>query len=140
MALRFLLDTNVLSEPLKPRPDTSVMARLKQHERSLCTAALVWHELAFGAARLPDGAKKRAIEAYLHDVVTPTVPLLAYDGAAASWHASERARLVASGKTPPFVDGMIASVARVNGLILVTNNVADYAAFDGIEVERWHER
>jgi tRNA(fMet)-specific endonuclease VapC len=135
--LQFLLDTNILSEPLRAAPDDAVMKRLQRHERALCTASVVWHELLFGAARLPDGKRKITIERYLHDVVSPSLPVLAYDGNAAAWHASERARLAARGLTPPFVDGQIAAVARVHGLVLVTRNVADYRFFEGVAVEDW---
>nr|WP_199315099.1 hypothetical protein [Planktothrix sp. FACHB-1355] len=41
------------------------------------------------------------------------------------------------GKTPPFVDGQIAAIAKVNNLILVTNNVSDYADFLELQVENW---
>ena len=53
--LRFLLDTNVLSEPLRSRPTPSVLEKLKQHEREICTTSIVWHELRYGAMRLADG-------------------------------------------------------------------------------------
>ena len=138
MTLRFLLDTNVLSEPLRIRPDDGVMARLKASDTALCTAAPVWNELIFGCARLPDGPKRRALREYLYDVVRPNIPVLPYDDAAATWHAEERARLAGIGRPAPFVDGMIAAVARTRGLTLVTNNVADVAHFDGLSVERWH--
>lgn len=137
MTLRFLLDTNVLSEPLRSAPDPRVMERLKHHERELCTASLVWHELSYGAARLPDGARKQRIERYLLDVVAGTLPLLPYDTNAASWHARERVRLEKRGRTPPFVDGMIAGIAAANGLVLVTHNLADFRGYDGLEVVSW---
>jgi tRNA(fMet)-specific endonuclease VapC len=41
------------------------------------------------------------------------------------------------GKTPSFADGLIAAIAQVNGLIIVTNNVADYADFLELQVENW---
>ncbi len=138
MTPRFLLDTNILSEPLRLRPDEAVMVRLKLHEREICTAAPVWNELVFGCARLPDGPKKRALREYLNDVVRPAIAVLAYDVAAASWHAEERARLQAIGKTAPFVDGMIAAIARTHGLTLVTRNLSDVDGFEGLVVERWH--
>lgn len=137
MTLRFLLDTNILSEPLKAAPDARVMESLKKHEREICTATLVWHEMLYGAARLPDGARKRMIERFLEDVIAPTLPILPYDASAAAWHAGERARLEKKGKTPPFVDGMIASVAAAHGLVLVTHNLADYRGFDGLEITSW---
>ena len=66
-----------------------------------------------------------------------TVPILPYDASAAEWHASERARLTRLGRTPPFVDGQIAAVARLNGLEVVTTNVEDYLDFEGITVRDW---
>lgn len=66
------------------------------------------------------------------------MPILPYDERAAHWHAVERARLVAAGRTPPFVDGQIAAIAVVNDLVLVTANVADYEPFAGLTVENWH--
>ena len=44
-------------------------------------------------------------------------------------HATERARIVSIGKTPAFAGGQIAAIAKVNALILVTNNISDYADF-----------
>ena len=63
--------------------------------------------------------------------------ILPYDQAAAEWHATERARLMALGKTPPFVDRQIMAVAQVTGLILVTLNPKDYPAVTGAKVEDW---
>jgi tRNA(fMet)-specific endonuclease VapC len=56
---------------------------------------------------------------------------------AAEWHAQERARLSLIGKTPPFVDGQIAAIAKVNDLIIVTANISDYQAFSGLMIENW---
>ena len=138
--MAYLLDTNVLSEPLRPSPDASVLERLREHRGDLRTASPVWHELVFGAARLPDSRRRRAIERYLQDVVRATMPILAYDGAAAEWHARERARLAAVGNPRPFVDGQIAAIAKLGELILVTANVADYVAFTGLSVEDWRAK
>lgn len=65
------------------------------------------------------------------------MPILPYDEAAADWHARERARLVAAGRTPPLLDGQIAAVAAVNDLVLVTSNVRDFRGFDGLRIEDW---
>lgn len=62
MSLRFLLDTNVLSEPLRPNPNPKVMEMLRQHENAIATATIVWHELLFGCNRLPESNKRKAIE------------------------------------------------------------------------------
>lgn len=135
--LRFLLDSNILSEPLRPQPNTKVMEKLLEHQQEIATATVVWHELLFGCYRLPDSKKRRNIEEYLKETEL-ILPLLSYDRNAATWHAQERSRLVKLGKTPPFADGQIAAVACVNQLILVTNNVSDYREFQGLKIENWH--
>lgn len=137
MTLRYLLDTNVISAPLRPQPDVRVLAHLRQHQDVIAIAAVVWHELVYGAARLPPSARRTGIESYLHQVVAPSLSMLPYDERAAEWHAHERARLVQLGRTPPFVDGQIAAIAQTNQLILVTFNSADYADFSGLVVEDW---
>ena len=113
---RYLLDTDILSEPLRPAPAPKLLEALRRHQGRLATASIVWHELLFGSFRLPDGPKRRAIQRYLAEVVAPTLPILPYDERAAAWHAGERARLTAEGLTPPFADGQIASIACVNHL------------------------
>ena len=135
--MKYLLDTNIVSEPLRPAPNPKVMARLKRHSGELAIASVVWHELWFGCQRLPASTKRTVIERYLNEVVAVSMAILPYDQAAAEWHAAERARLMALGKTPPFVDGQIMAIAQTNGLILVTLNPKDYAAFAGVKVEDW---
>jgi tRNA(fMet)-specific endonuclease VapC len=63
--------------------------------------------------------------------------VLPYDQRAASWHAAERARLEHAGRTPPFVDGQIASIAATCGLTLVTVNPADFVSFLGLATLNW---
>ncbi len=135
--MRYLLDTDIVSEPAKQRPNPKVVGRLKAHRDEIATASPVWHELLYGCARLPASSRRQSLERYLNDVLAPTLAILPYDTAAAAWHAAERARLEARGRTPPFVDGQIAAVARVRGLTLVTRNVGDYDDFDGLVVEDW---
>lgn len=137
MSLVFLLDTNILSEPVRPRPNSNVMEMLSRHENQIATATIVSHEFLFGCNRLTPSKKRQTLERYLNEVVQPHIPLLPYDDRAASWHAVERARLVAMGKTPSFPDAQIAAIAKVNNLRLVTNNVSDYADFMGLSIENW---
>jgi tRNA(fMet)-specific endonuclease VapC len=102
---KFLLDTNIVSEPLRPKPADSIMRRLNQHEGEMAIAALVWHELHYGCTRMKRSRRRTAIERYIDDVVFASFPILDYDYRAADWHAIECARLIGTGKTPPFVDG-----------------------------------
>ena len=137
MTLKYLLDTNVVSEPLRPNPAPRILRRLRRHEGEMAIPSIVWHELQFGCLRLPRSRRRTAIESYLHDVVLASFPILDYDRAAAEWHALERARLAAVGRTPPFIDGQIAAIARVNDLALVTSNRAGFRGFKGLRLAVW---
>lgn len=136
--VKYLLDTNILSEPLRATPHPKILAKLQRYQNELVTTTIVWHELWVGAYRLPESARRRTIEAYLSTVIGPSIPILPYDRAAALWHAQERSRLAAQGRTPPFVDGQIAAIAKTNDLILVTINQKDFDFFD-IKLGNWRE-
>jgi tRNA(fMet)-specific endonuclease VapC len=137
MSLKYLLDTNIVSEPLRPKPRHGVVRKLSRHEDEIAISSVVWHELRYGAERLPPSRRREAIVQYLDEVVLATMPVLDYDRAAAEWHARERARLAIKGTTPPFADGQIAAIAHVNELILVTFNDADFRQFQGLRVLSW---
>jgi tRNA(fMet)-specific endonuclease VapC len=137
VSLRFLLDTNALSEPLRPVPNEGVIARIEHHSGALATASTVWHELLFGVAALAHGRRRNEAERYLDLVVARNFLVLPYDGEAASWHAHERARLKGVGRPVDFADGQIAAVAAVNGLTLVTANTKHFARFRGLRVVDW---
>ena len=135
--MEYLLDTNVVSEPLRPQPAAGIMRRLRAHEGVSAIPAPVWHELRFGCARLPQSRRRAVIERYLEEVVLASFPVLAYDRDAADWHARERARLSGVGQVPPFVDGQIAAIAYVNDLTLITSNTSHFLGFKGLRVQSW---
>ena len=135
--MEYLLDTNVVSEPLRPQPAAGIMRGLRAHEDVSAIPAPVWHELRFGCARLPRSRRRDVIERYLEEVVLASFPVLAYDRDAADWHALERARLSGTGRMPPFVDGQIAAIAYVNGLTLITSNTSHFRGFKGLRVQSW---
>jgi tRNA(fMet)-specific endonuclease VapC len=113
------------------------MSHLRDHAGETAIPALVWHELRFGCARLRRSRRRAAIERYLDDVVSASFPILDYDRRAAEWHATERARLAAAGRTPSFVDGQIAAIAYVHELVLVTLNETDFRAFRDLRIVDW---
>ncbi len=137
MTLRFLLDTHILSEPLRPSPDARILDRIRRNQGDIAIASVVWHELWFGCRRLPKSARRTALENYLIDVVGPSFEILPYGAREADWHASERARLTRQGLTPVFADGQIASVAVVNDLTLVTFNTVNFKAFADLQCVDW---
>lgn len=134
--MRFLLDTNVVSEAVKPAPDPGVLARLKASEGVAALSTVTWQQLRYGTRRLPDSRRREALEVYVHGLPA-RFPVLPYDQPAAEWHARERARLAGMGRQPAFADGQVAATAATNGLLLVTRNLADFHGFEGLEVQTW---
>ena len=134
----YLLDSNVISEPTKPRPDPAVMSRLAEYEGDYAISAITWHELWFGIGRLASGRRRSALTAYVR-LLPMQVPILDYDDRAARWHADLRVRDQADGTARPFADSQIAAVAATNDLTLVTRNVSDFMGIDGLAVESWHD-
>jgi tRNA(fMet)-specific endonuclease VapC len=135
--IRYLLDSNALSEPLRPVPDRSFMDKLREHDRELATSATVWNELVYGMERLEPSARRLAIEGYLAALESGGLPVLPYDREAARWQGRARARLEAAGRSVGYQDGQIAAVAQVRGLVLVTRNARHFEAFEGLRVETW---
>lgn len=116
-----------------------MLAALRLHTGKLALSSVVWHELRFGVERLPPSPRKDYLERYLDEVVRPSCEVLVYDAAAAAWHARERSRLAALGRVPSFADGQIAAIAAVNGCVLVSRNLRDFQAFEGLVLENWFE-
>ena len=133
----FLLDTNILAEPLRPAPNPTIMLKLQEFESQLAIPAIVWHEMWYGCYRLQQSTRRTAIERYLLEVVAPSMPILPYDSAASEYHAEERTRLSRLGKTPSFADGQITAIAHANGLTLVTLNLSDFQEFRELQIEDW---
>jgi tRNA(fMet)-specific endonuclease VapC len=137
VTLKFLLDTTIISAPVAKIPNQRVVRKLAQQSVHCAIAAPVWNELIYGCSRLPEGKRKSALYEYIHDVVRRSFPILPYDEVAAEWHGAQRARLEALGKTPPFVDGQVAAIARCKRLTLVTANTEDFRCFDDLEIVDW---
>lgn len=137
--VRFLLDTNVISEVTFSKPNQAVIDQMQENRKAIAISSTVLHELIFGYERLPDSKRKDILGKYLKGNVINSIPVLSYDEQAARWHASERARLTNIGQTPAYADGQIASVAAANGLTLVTRNVSDFNTFQGLNIINWHE-
>jgi len=88
---RFLLDTNVVSEAARLRPNPNVMRRLERHKDELVIASIVWHELVFGCERLPPSEKRTQLEVFLSELANSSMLIIPYDAEAAAWHGRERA-------------------------------------------------
>ncbi len=133
---KYLLDTNILSEFLKPQPNEYVVSRMMTYKNSSATATIVIQEIVFCYQCLPVSKKHLEIKRYVKNIINST-KILSYTLEAAIWHGEERARLRQLGKIVAFADGQIAAIAKVNNLILVTRNVTDFQYFSDIEIENW---
>lgn len=137
--VKYLLDTNILSEPVVARPNPSVLELIKANGRTLAIASVTWQEVLYGMFLLPAGKRRDQIEDYLFRRIRPALPIIGFEERAAKWQAEQRARLRQGGKSPSYPDSQIAAIAAVNDLALVTRNVQDFADFQGLQIENWFE-
>ena len=137
--IKYLLDTNILSEPARLKPNAKVMQQFAQYDGQFATAAIVWHELIYGCALLPNSTRKTQLQSYFSMLLDNGLVILAYEQKAAEWFAQQRAALKSQGKTAAYADGEIAAVSAVNNLILVTRNVDDFRCYANLMLDNWFE-
>jgi len=125
--MAFLLDTNVVSELRRPRPHDAVLAWLHSvDDGDLYLASVTLGEIQAGIERTrdQDSAKASEIERWL-DQVSDTFNILSLDGPAfRCW-----ARLMHRQSNTLYEDAMIAALAKVHQLTVVTRNVVDFRGF-----------
>ena len=126
--MRFLLDTNVLSEPVRPDPDPGLVGWLEQRSSlDLCISVLTLGEVRKGILLLPDGRRRERLHQWLGAELTRqfTDRVLPVDEAVSlAWGrlAAEGRR---SGRPLPVIDGLLLATAAVHGLTFVTRNDRD---------------
>lgn len=135
--MRYLLDTNIISEQTKRIPDSNVMKRLELDSIFSVTAAMAWQELWYDIHCYQEGKRKQQLTSYLDVLIEDGLVILPFCKDAAEWLAAERARLKRQGLIPTQYDSEIAAVAAVNNLILVTRNTDDFVMFPDLRVENW---
>jgi predicted nucleic acid-binding protein len=132
-----LLDTNVVSEMMRPTPDGRVLAWLDaQPDGDVWISAVTVGEIRLGLALLPAGRRKERL-AQAFDLMVQTEfaeGCLPYDEPAAVEYAAIVARRRRGGKPISVEDAQIAAIARSAGMALATRNIADFQAIDRLEL------
>ncbi|MFI6212265.1 type II toxin-antitoxin system VapC family toxin [Nocardia brasiliensis] len=138
-----ILDTNVLSELLRPAPDPNVLAWVDSWPADeLATTAVCAAELWHGVARLPDGRRKTALAYVIDAMVEEDLRdrVEAFDVHAAARFAEIAADRARQGRPIAVSDGQIAAICHTRGAALATRNTQDFAD-TGIEVfDPWLDR
>ncbi len=130
MDVGYLVDTNVVSEVCKKLPNPNVMDWLDSHE-NLAISVITIEEMRFGELMMPKGKKRNKLHELIDSLVEHYVDsTLTFDTRAAKQCAVFHENAIASGRTPTIEDMMIAAIAKVNGLTLVTRNVRDFEYLD----------
>lgn len=127
--MSFLLDTNVLSEPMKERPNPGVLAWLSQVDEDQAFVSVVTiTELRYGVERLAGGKRRERLDVWLRKDL-----LLRFDGRVlpidlriADACGGLMARSETVGRPIEVRDAFIAATAEVHGLTLVTRNTSDF--------------
>jgi predicted nucleic acid-binding protein len=123
--VKYLVDTNVLSEPTKPNPIPSVVEWLRAHERDLAVDPVILGELRFGILLLPKGRRRTALERWFDNGVQRLLCLPWEADTGLKW-AELLARLRASGKAMPIKDSLIAATALTHDLIVATRKGSNF--------------
>ncbi len=126
----FLIDSNVVSEVIKPTPEPRVISFLAQpHEMWL--SVIVLHEARYGLNLMPHGQRRESLRSALSAVLVEYNNwILPIDRSAAEHAARLRANARRSGRVLRLADALIAGTAIDHGLTLVTRNIKDFEDLD----------
>jgi predicted nucleic acid-binding protein len=135
-----LLDTNVISEPLKLTGDASVLSWIDaQIIETLYLSAISLAELRFGMAVLPPGKRKDTLQSSFEQRILPLFAgrILPFDAAASVAYAMLRALAREDGKAIAAADGYIAATAKAHGLIVATRDTTPFEAAGLTVINPW---
>jgi predicted nucleic acid-binding protein len=135
-----LIDTNVISEPLRAAPEVRVIEWLDaQAVEILYLSAITVAELRFGVAALPNGKRRQSLHENLEKRVLPLFSgrVLPFDLSASQTYAELMARARSAGVTLGKADGYIAATAAANGMIVATRDAAPFEAAGLSVINPW---
>jgi predicted nucleic acid-binding protein len=139
----YLLDTNVVSEWVKPRPNGDVIAWLAEASEdeifiSVCTFA----ELRFGVASMAKGKRRDRLDEWLRSDLPARFDrrIVGIDVSIAVAWGDIQARARLKGRPVGPMDGLIAATAAVHGMTIVTRNTNDFEAVGVPLLNPWSDR
>ncbi len=134
-----LLDTNVVSEAMKPAPAPAVRAWLNaQAPETLYLSVVTVAELMFGVGALPDGRRKEKLAATLEELLEQFGSrVLPFDAEAARRYAILAVRARAAGKGFPTPDGYIAATAATHDFAVATRDISAFGAAGLAVIDPW---
>lgn len=137
-----VLDTNVVSEPMKPSGDPAVRTWLdRQAPETLYLTVTSLSELLLGIEILPDSKRKEGLDAALSELLVSLFEsrILPFDQRAAMAYASLVARARSGGRLISVADGQIAAIASVHGFTVATRDTAPFVAAGLRIINPWEE-
>jgi predicted nucleic acid-binding protein len=135
-----LLDTNILSELMRPVPEVAVERWLAdQPAASVFISAITEAELRYGLALLPNGKRRSSLTAVMQDMLTEDFNgrILPFDSPAAVVFAEIAANRRQAGRPISQADAQIAAIARSRGAALATRNMADFEGCGVAVINPW---
>ena len=134
-----LLDTNVVSEAMKPTPDEAVRAWLdEQAAETLFLSSVTIAELMFGIGALPEGKRKERLTEALDGVMELFADrVLPFDVDAARRYADLAVKARTAGKGFPTPDGYIAAIAAAKGFTVATRDNSAFEAANVTVIDPW---
>jgi predicted nucleic acid-binding protein len=132
-----LLDTNVLSEFMRPVPAPQVVRWLDaQPADQVWVSAITRAEIELGVAQLPDGQRKLGLQMAANAMFAEEIAghCLPFDESAATNYASIVALRTRFGRPFSVEDAQIAAVALTHGAVLATRNTGDFESIEGLSV------
>ena len=135
-----LLDTNIVSEPLRPAPNTRVIAWIDaQPLETLFLSAITVAELRAGVALLPAGKRRTGLLQNLEKRVLPLFAgrVLPFDLACTQAYAELMARARKAGLAIATADGYIAAIAAANGFTVASRDTGPFEAAGAAVINPW---